>query len=342
MTQRRSFLTLVLTAPLLLAEEIPAATRHRETPRFDLGRADIREFVDRAATRTGLPKEDLLSLLAQAEPQSAILGAMSRPAESVLPWWQYRERFLTPSRIAGGLAFWERHAELLEAVERERGVPAEYLVAILGVETHYGRVTGRYRVLDALATLAFDFPSRGAYFRSEFEEFLLLMREDDLDPLETRGSHAGAMGAPQFMPSSVRRYAVDSDGKGRRDLWHDWQDVFASIANYFVMQGWKAGEPVLAEARHEGASDDPLAFRLMLADSLGAIRGRGFAVESTQPDSAPALLVPAEEEDSLGWRVGFNNFYVITRYNRSTRYAMAVHDLATALRAGRDTPDIPS
>ncbi len=342
MNRRRTLLLFALSTPLLLAAGAQAASGKRPKvvaprARFDLDRADIRDFAARAATRTGMSVDAVLSLLGEASPQSSILDAMSRPAESVLPWWQYRERFLTSARIDAGLAFWAKHAELLDAVERERGVPAEYLVSILGVETHYGRIVGRYRVLDALTTLGFDYPARAAYFRSELEEFLLLAREDQLDPLATKGSYAGAMGAPQFMPSSIRRFAVDSGGKGHRDLWQDWHDVFASVANYLALQGWKQGEPVLANARREGEADDPLAFRLLLADSLGAIRGRGYAVDSTQPDSAPALLVPAEQADSLGWRVGFNNFYVITRYNRSPRYAMAVHDLATALRDGRDT-----
>ena len=350
MNRRRTLLLFALSTPLLLlAAGAQAASGKRRSPvaprapaRFDLDRADIRDFAARAATRTGMGEKQVLSLLAEASPQSSILDAMSRPAESVLPWWQYRERFLTNARITAGLTFWAKHAELLDEVERERGVPAEYLVSILGVETHYGRIVGRYRVLDALTTLGFDYPARAAYFRSELEEFLLLAREDQLDPLATKGSYAGAMGAPQFMPSSIRRFAVDSGGKGHRDLWQDWHDVFASVANYLAMQGWKQGEPVLAEARRDGEADDPLAFRLLLADSLGAFRGRGYAVDSTQPDSAPALLVPAEQADSVGWRVGFNNFYVITRYNRSPRYAMAVHDLATALREGRDQAEASS
>jgi membrane-bound lytic murein transglycosylase B len=332
-THRRTLLLFALAAPLL---PVVAAAR-RAPARFDLGRADIRDFASRAATRTGNSVEQVLSLLAQAEPQDSILEAMARPAESVLPWWQYRERFLKTRRIDDGLAFWDSHAELLHAVESERGVPAEYLVAILGVETNYGRVIGRYRVLDALATLAFEYPSRASYFRSELEEFLLLVQEDGLDPLATKGSYAGAMGAPQFMPSSVRRYAVDAAGKGRRDLWHDWPDVLSSIANFLAAQGWRPGEPVLAETHRDGEADDPLAFRLLLADTLGAIRSRGYAVETGQPDSAQALLVPAEQADAMSWRVGFNNFYVITRYNRSPRYAMAVHDLAQALRDGRQS-----
>jgi membrane-bound lytic murein transglycosylase B len=320
------------------AATAPAGARTR----FDLSRAEIREFIAQAAARTGLTSHAIEALLEQAEPQASILEAISRPAEAVLPWWQYRERFLTGRRIAAGLAFWATHEALLGRVEREHGVPAEYLVAILGVETTYGSVTGRYRVLDALATLSFDFPPRAAYFRGELEEFLLLVRREQVDPLGARGSYAGAMGAPQFMPSSIRRYAVDSDGKGRSDLWSDWHDVFASVANYLVAKGWRAGEPVLAEARAAAEGDDPLAFRLELDDTLGGIRERGYAVDSPLPDATPALLVPAEQAESMSWRVGFTNFYVITRYNRSPRYAMAVHDLAQALRGTRDTPESPA
>jgi membrane-bound lytic murein transglycosylase B len=307
--------------------------------RFDLSRTDIRDFIAGAASRTGIAGADIESLLGNAQPQATILEAISRPAESVLPWWAYRERFLTTRRIADGVKFWYAHQDLLARIERERGVPAEYLVAILGIETSYGRVTGRFRVLDALATLGFDYPPRADYFRSELEQFLLLVREDGLDPLTLRGSYAGAMGAPQFMPSSVRRYAVDAAGKGQRDLWHDWHDVLASVANFFVAQGWRPGEPVLSEAHAEGAGDDPLAFRLALGDTLGAIRARGYAVQSSQPDDAPALLVPAEQAESMSWRVGFTNFLVITRYNRSPRYAMAVHDLAERLRQEREAPE---
>jgi len=334
---RRTLLLLALAAPLLTATAAtpPAGKR----PHFDLSRAEIRDFIVQAAARTGLAREAITALLAQAEPQASILEAISRPAEAVLPWWQYRERFLTARRIDSGLAFWAAHDTLLARVAAERGVPAEYLVAILGVETAYGRNTGRYRVLDALATLGFDFPARSAYFRGELEEFLLLAKEDAFDPLAVRGSYAGAIGAPQFMPSSIRRYAVDVAGKGRRDLWNDWDDVLASVANFLLAQGWKPGEPVMVEAGSPADRDDPLAFRLEIGDTLGGIRGRGYVVDSTLPDATPALLVPAEQADSMSWRVGFTNFYVITRYNRSPRYAMAVHDLAQALRSRRDTPE---
>lgn len=329
MTPRRKLLLLALLAPFLPAAALPADIARG---RLDVRLPEVRDFIAKAAARTGMSRAAVAALLGQVELQQGILDAIARPAETVLPWWQYRDRFLTERRIGEGRQFLEAHAEQLAQVQRERGVPAEYVVAILGVETSYGRITGNYRVVDALATLGFRHTTRAEYFRGELEEFLLLAREDGFDPLSIRGSYAGAIGAPQFMPSSIRRYGVDADGQGRRDLWSDWPDVFASVANYLVAQGWRRDEPVLAEARSTAAGDDPLAFRLALNDTLGAIRARGYVVDSTLPDPTRAVLIPAEQADSISWRVGFTNFYVITRYNRSVRYAMAVHELAQRVR----------
>jgi membrane-bound lytic murein transglycosylase B len=336
-TSRRTLLLLATLAPLLTATAAAGKSvlRRRPVPHehFDLTRPEIREFIAYAAERTGLDAARIHRLLADAVPQKSILEAMSRPAERVLPWYRYRERFLTERRIDTGVAFWSEHAALLARISREHGVAPEYLIAILGVETSYGRSMGHYRVLDALATLGFDYPERGEYFRRELEQFLLMAHEEKIDPLAVRGSYAGAMGAPQFMPSSFRRYAVNGDEPGRRDLWHDWSCVLASIANYFVEHGWHRDEPVLAEASTQSTGDDPLAFELGLGDTLGGIRARGYEVASTLADSTPAMLVPAEQPESMSWRVGFTNFFVITRYNRSPRYAMAVHDLAQALKS---------
>ncbi len=165
------------------------------------------------------------------------------------PWWEYHDRFLTEERVSQGAQFYIEHRGSLEKTAAARAIPPEYLVAILGVETKYGRITGKYRVLDALMTLAFDYPPRSEYFRGELEQFLLLYSEERIDPLKVTGSYAGAMGVPQFMPSSYRLFAVDGDGDRQRDLWNDWDDIFASIANYFVEHGWEAGGPVLAETR---------------------------------------------------------------------------------------------
>lgn len=345
-TTRRTLLLLALLSPLATASAAPRKkiSRRRAAPieHFDLTRPDIRQFLDGAPARTGLTARQIHALLADAVPQKSILEAMSRPAERVLPWYQYRERFLTEGRIASGVAFWSEHQALLARISRERGVAPEYLVAILGVETSYGRSMGHYRVLDALATLGFDYPERGEFFRRELEQFLMMAQENHLDARTARGSYAGAMGAPQFMPSSYRRYAVDDAHKGHSDLWNNWSDVLASIANYFVEHGWHTGEPVLLEASTDSTGDDPLAFELALGDTLGGIRSRGYNVTSSLPDATPAMLVPAEQPESMTWRVGFTNFFVITRYNRSPRYAMAVHDLAQALRARAPDAEVSS
>jgi membrane-bound lytic murein transglycosylase B len=303
--------------------------------RFDLARPEIMAFAQGVASRNRtLDEKTVLSFLAEAEPQPKIVELISRPAERVSPWWQYRQRFLTDERIAEGVRFWEANREVLDKVANERGVPAEYIVAIIGVETLYGRITGRFRVLDALATLAFDYPPRSDFFRSELEEFLLLAREESVDPLKTLGSYAGAMGAPQFMPSSYRRYAVDGGSDQRRDLWAAWDDVIASVANYFREHGWETGAPVLAEV---ALDPDPIFTinprNLDLDTTVGELRSQGVRVLQDAAEDTPVVLVSAEQPDGPAYRVGFRNFHVITRYNRSARYAMAVHDLAQAIMA---------
>ena len=307
---------------------------------FDLTRADIQQFIAQTSARTGMPAEQISQVLSQAQPQPAILTAMEKPAERVLPWWQYRERFLRSQRISDGLRFWQQHAAALTQVEQRYGVPAEYLLAILGVETQYGRVTGRYKVLDALTTLAFDYPPRAPYFQQELEQLLLLMRDELLDIYSVRGSYAGAMGAPQFMPSSYRRYAIAAQQQGKPDLWQDWDDILASMANYLVANGWQRDQAVMDDTQIDHEADDALQFKLALNDTVGALRQRGYAVPADQADATPVVLVPAELADAMSWRIGYTNYYVITRYNRSPRYAMAVHDLAQALRAARSSPPV--
>jgi membrane-bound lytic murein transglycosylase B len=211
-------------------------------------------------------------------------------------------------------------------------VAPEYVVAILGIETRYGRVTGRYRVLDALATLAFDYPPRQHYFAGELAQFLVLVKENRLDPLTTTGSYAGAMGAPQFMPSAYRRYAVDASNDQRRDLWSDWDDILASVANYLHQNGWKAGAPVLSETHIEPEANFRLEpHGLELTETVDSLGAHGVKVDLEVPPETPALLILAEQPDGPAYRVGFHNFYVLTRYNTSTRYAMAVYDLAQAI-----------
>ena len=337
---------LLLTAcsmPSSIAQAPPAATPPAATPPaavapepptpFDLGRADIAGWIDEIAARHSVPAEDLRDLLATGRRQPAILAAISRPAENVMTWWEYREKLVSEQRIAEGTAFWKTHRQSLDAISARTGVDSAYLVAIIGVESSYGRRAGTWRVLDALMTLGFDYPRRSKFFLAELEQFLLLVREERLDPATALGSYAGAMGSPQFMPSSYRRLAVDGSGDGRRDLFTDWDDVFSSVANYFVASGWQRGAQVITEATAPEEVFAALDRRnLDLKDTAESLRARGVRFDPAVAADTPLILIPAEQRDGPGVRVGFANFRVITRYNRSTFYASAVMDLATALR----------
>ncbi len=335
MNRRLALLLTILLAPV--AAQPAFALRHHhahKTPGFDLKRPEIVSFVNDVVGRDQLKRKAVLRLLAKAEPQPRIIELMSRPAEKVTPWWEYHDQFLTPERIELGAQFWIEHRQTLERIAAERGIPPEYLIAIIGVETRYGRTTGKFRVLDALATLAFDYPPRSQYFRGELEQFLLLTHEDKLNPLTTTGSYAGAMGAPQFMPSTYRRYAIDADTDNKRDLWGDWDDIIASVANYLQEHGWETGGPVLAEAQvgpDPNFQIDP-AGKVDLNDTVDSLTARGVKVDLQLPGDTPAVLVSAEQKEGPAYRVGFKNFYVITRYNGSARYAMSVFDLAQAIK----------
>jgi membrane-bound lytic murein transglycosylase B len=319
----------LVLAALLVPLGVTAAD---ESPGFDLSRPAITAFID-ARVAEGANREHISAILASARSQSKILDAMNRPAEKALPWHEYRARFITEERIDTGVKLWREHRDELESIARARHVSPQYILAITGVETFYGRITGRYRVLDALSTLAFDFPPRAAYFQSELAQFLKLADEESLDPNTVLGSYAGAMGVAQFMPSSYRKYAVDAGGKPGRDLWTDWGDVFASIANYLALHGWQYGGSVLADATFTGATTPELVDKVALNETLGSLRAQGFAVDTAAWADTPALVVAAPKPTTAAYRVGFKNFYVITRYNRSPLYAMAVNDLAEALAA---------
>ena len=300
---------------------------------IDVHRADVKDFIAHMADTSTFKKHELRKLLKSAQSQPSIIDAMDRPAEKARPWSEYRPIFLTERRIREGTEFWIAHRQALDQASVRSGVAPEYLAAIIGVETYYGRLTGSYRVLDALATLGFDYPARGKFFRGELEQFLLLTRETGLDPRTVKGSYAGAMGAPQFMPSNYRRYAVDADADGHVNLWANWDDVCASVGNYLKEHGWNAGEPVLSEA--SVSSDKPADLdgrNLALSETVASLRAKGVSFDSSMPADAPALLIAADAADGVHWRVGYNNFYTITRYNHSALYAMAVYELAAALK----------
>jgi membrane-bound lytic murein transglycosylase B len=305
----------------------------RPAAAIDLKRPEVKDFISHMSDSYGFKKRALRKLLKSAHSQPAIIDAMSKPAEKAKLWYEYRPIFLNERRIREGTEFWVAHRQALDQASIKSGVAPEYLAAILGVETYYGRLTGSYRVLDALVTLSFDYPPREKFFREELEQYLLLTRDMHLDPLSLKGSYAGAMGAPQFMPSNYRRYAVDADSNGHIDLWSDWPDVCASVGNYLKEHGWNAGEPVLAEATVQPDKAGDLDGRkLALSETIGSLTAKGVSFEAPLPPEAPALLIAADETDGVHWRVGYNNFFVITRYNHSALYAMAVYELAAAVK----------
>jgi len=301
---------------------------------LDLAREDVRQFAAEMRRRHDFDATWLDAVLADAASQPRIIELISKPAESVLPWHRYRDHFLTAERIAAGVEFWIEHRDGLAAIEQKTGVAQHVIVGILGAETYFGRITGRYRVLDALATLAFDYPPRSGYFRAELEQFLLLAREDQVDVATVLGSYAGAMGSAQFMPRSYRAFAVDGDGDDKRDLWGSWDDVIASVANYLVKHGWRAGEPVVAPAAlwfpvAPGLAPGPLA----PDTTVKALRDRGLRFETTLAGKAPALFIRVDGDTGPEYRAGFHNFGVITKYNRSILYGLAVSDLGRRIES---------
>lgn len=288
-------------------------------------------FVEKAVAEHGLDADEVRAVLSDARYQQSIIDAITRPAEA-RPWYQYRPIFMTETRIGGGVEFWRANRELLDRISEEFGVPAEIIVAIVGVETNYGLNTGSFRVIDALATLGFYYPRRAQFFSGELAHFLQLAREENLPVDEVRGSYAGAMGIGQFIPSSYRAYAIDFDGSGRRDLWRSLPDALASVANYLAEHGWNAEGATVLSVRSVPENLDH-EFSLALDTTLGELAERGVEFEADGlPEDMSATLVELETESGHEYRVGLNNFYVITRYNRSPLYAMAVVELAEAIR----------
>lgn len=300
------------------------------------------DFVARATSEYGLSESEVRALLMEAEYKQSIVDAISRPAEAK-PWYKYRPIFLTEKRISEGVHFWKENQELIAAASEKFGVDEEIIVSIIGVETFYGRITGNYRIIDALVTLGFYYPKdlssdRSPFFSSELIQYMQLASEEQLPAAEVTGSYAGAMGMGQFMPSSYREYAVDFDGDGRRDLWRSTPDVVGSVANYLHRHGWQPGQPVTRRAiASTGAAFDEISSRnLKPTLTVAEWQEKGFQSSNELPPELPAAVLKLAEENRSTYWLTFKNFYVITRYNRSPRYAMAVYELSQEIKKGME------
>ena len=340
--QRPRYVLAALLAAVLLvpvgavraAEPTPVAASYANRP-------EVRAFIDEMAADYGFDPRSLRRLFAEVRYQPQVIAAISRPVVSPPKWYEFAPRFLAPERVDAGVAFWRDHEAALKRAEQDFGVAPEIIVAIIGVETYYGRYPGNYRVIDALATLAFDYPRRAEFFRDQLKQFLLLMREQGASPLTPKGSYAGAMGLPQFMPGSVRAYALDYDFDGSIDLAANADDAIGSVANYLLRHGWQRGQPLMTPALiEEDAKDAALA---SLSDgvserrALAAWASDGVSAFELPGDLAPdpvGLLMLEEDGGPSYWLV-FNNWVVVTRYNRSRLYASAVAELAQALKDAR-------
>ncbi len=340
-------LVYVLFAALeLIAPPTTAASKGAPAAGY-AARADVRAFIDEMVADYGFNRAALRHAFAAARFQPRIVEAMQRPLIEPPKWYDYAPQFLSPARVDGGVAWWKANATELGEAEARYGVPAEVIVAIVGVESFYGRNTGRYRALDALATLAFDYPRRATFFRGELKQFLLLARDLGVPPQAPKGSFAGALGIPQFMPGSYRTYAVDFDGDGRIDLWQSGADVAGSVGNFLARHDWQRDQPVLLPATIAPEARDAVLHRL--DGGISERRSReAWAADGVTADAPPADLAAdpvglllleektAEGEEGASYWVACQNFYVLTRYNKSRLYAAVVWELARAIKAARE------
>ncbi|HDK37737.1 MAG TPA: lytic murein transglycosylase B [Thiolapillus brandeum] len=302
-------------------------------PAFADSNPKVEEFIRHMADTQGFDAVELRRVLAKARKREDIIDRISKPAERTLNWSQYSRIFLTGKRTNQGVTFWKRNRQSLEKAEATYGVPPQFVVAIIGVETFYGRIAGKDKVLDALYTLAFHYPKRSKFFTAELEKFLILAREENLDPAKPRGSYAGAMGLGQFMPSSYLAYAVDFDGDGKRDIWNNETDAIGSVANYFARHGWQKGLPVTALLKSVPANPSKyLQAGLKPKFTLGEFRKAGMVVPPALDDDLKSALIELKTNAGPEYWAGLENFYVITRYNHSEMYAMAVYQLSERIR----------
>ena len=303
-------------------------------------RPEVQDFIAEMVAQHGFDQNHLLSLMSAVEKQTTAIDAIARPAEGK-PWKDYRPIFLTKKRISKGVEFWREHHEELEKAEAHFGVPAEIIVAIIGVETFYGKRAGNYPVLDALTTLGFDYPlenttkerqqSRERFFRKELKEYLLMSREEKADPRDFKGSYAGAMGMPQFISSSFRAYAIDFDGDGKRDLWKSTADAIGSVGNYFKRHGWVKGKPIVSRAQVSSTARKLGGKAMKPHTKVKDFKKQGAVPLQSFADEEMATLLEFDGSKGQEYWLGLNNFYVITRYNHSPLYAMAVYQLGQAV-----------
>lgn len=310
-----------------------AAERYADRP-------EAQQFMDQMSEKHGFDRDALTYLFRRAEYLPSVIRLISPPKDptGVRSWQRYRSRFIEPVRIKAGVAFWNTHQQTIQAASQKYGVPEEIIVGILGVETIYGRNTGNFQALSALATLAFDYPRRAELFRGELEALLLMAREQHRDPLDYRGSFAGALGLPQFLPSSIRNYAVDFDNDGHIDLLRSPADAIGSVARYMQLHGWESGAPVAVRARVNGEANLTPLIANDITPSFDPATLQSYGVSSVDGSLAPnkaafvELVTPGETSE---YWLGYQNFYVITRYNRSSFYAMSVFQLGEAIKSAR-------
>ncbi|AOX99371.1 lytic murein transglycosylase B [Jeongeupia sp. USM3] len=316
-----TLLSLALTAPALADDAL-------------IARPDVQQYLNDVAASENMPRDKLDALFAQVQLKPNILAILDRPSTS-RPWYQFRGNFVNPARIKAGTKFWQANAATLAAVSARYGVPAEVIVAIIGAETNYGSNTGSFRVIDALSTVAFDYPRRADFFRKELTQFLLLAREENEDPLSFKGSYAGAMGWPQFMPSSFRQYAVDWSGDHHRDIWNNADDAIASVANYLAAHGWEKNGPTMDVVNVDSDQVDALlADKFNLHYTVAEMMAKGIKpLHEVDPQRKAVLFALDTEPDFTRYYLGYTNFYVITRYNKSTLYASAVLELAEGIKS---------
>lgn len=292
----------------------------------------LKKIISSVSAETGYTEAQLGELFSNVDLQPRIIEIMDRPAES-MPWYKYRKLFLTDKNIANGVAFWREHEAILERAEKEYGIPPEIIVATIGIETRYGTNTGGFKVIEALSTLGLDYPRRSKFFLKELQHFLVLSDEHRLDPLSINGSYAGAIGYPQFMPSSYRAYAIDFDGSGKSDLNNSMADSIGSVANYYSRHRWKRGQPVGVPAQLEKPEAEKLATsKLKVNNTFGGLKKAGVQADTDAKSSTPAALLKLEGESGPVYRMVFDNFFVITRYNTSQLYAMAIQLLSESIR----------